>query len=401
MTTDTAVAASPDTGRSGGSFTDRLGDVVPILREHARRVDDDAAFPTTSLDALRRSGLMGLLVPRRFGGLGGGLDEMVAVAVELGGACMSTAMIWTMHCQQVATIAAHGAPELREDLLPRVARGEVYIASVTSERGKGGHLLTADAALDVDADRVVISRDAPIVTGGTVADGFLITMRTGGDASSDDVSLVYADRAEVTVTEGDGSWNPMGMRGTHSSPITLSGSVDPSHIVGGPGGFRSVATKTFIPTGHIGWAASWLGGARAALGSVLEMLRNPKTRGQFDLNSELLRRRLAGARIDVDTMAALLTQVVRDSRSGTDPESVPVQLRLNGLKVHTADRSHSVIDGMIELVGLRHGYMRDASLPLERLYRDLRSASLNYSNDRLLDANGALALLDRTVTLAW
>ena len=105
-------------------------------------------------------------------------------------------------------------------------------------------------------------------------------------------------------------------------------------------------------------------------------------------------------RVDLDTIAALLSQVVRDASTGADPEPPPIQLRLNALKIFSSERSFAVVDELVQLVGLRYGYIRDAPFPLERLFRDLRSASLNYANDRLLLANGALALLDREVTLA-
>jgi acyl-CoA dehydrogenase len=43
--------------------------------------------------------------------------------------------------------------------------------------------------------------------------------------------------------------------------------------------------------------------------------------------------------------------------------------------------------------------MKDSPLRLERAFRDLRSAALNYANDRLLRANGILQLTDREVQL--
>jgi len=55
---------------------------------------------------------------------------------------------------------------------------------------------------------------------------------------------------------------------------------------------------------------------------------------------------------------------------------------------------------MIALVGMFGGYSRDSPLHLERHFRDLRSAALNYSNSRLLVTNGNLALMDRSVELA-
>jgi acyl-CoA dehydrogenase len=57
------------------------------------------------------------------------------------------------------------------------------------------------------------------------------------------------------------------------------------------------------------------------------------------------------------------------------------------------------VEELIELVGLRHGYLRNQPLALERALRDLRSASLNYGNDRLHLANGSLSLLDQETTL--
>lgn len=392
------MTSATQTARTA-TLEDRIAAVLPVLREESRIVDDTAEFPVRGLGALRESGLMGLLVPVESGGLGGDLTDLVTVSMELAGECLSTALIWAMHCQQVAALAGHAGPELRARVLPRIGAGEVYVASVTSEKGKGGHLLTADAPLDREDGWLLVRREAPIVTGALNADGFLVTMRNGPSAPPNAVTLVYADRGELEVQAG-GSWNPMGMRGTHSVAVTLEGRIPESSIVGRAGDFRTVATASFIPAGHIAWAACWLGAARAATRAVVELLRSPAGRRQFDVESDMLRTRLARVRVDLDAMAALLSQVVRDVATEGDLEPPPIQLRLNALKIFSSERSFAVVDELIELVGLRYGYIRDATFPLERLFRDLRSASLNYANDRLLMANGALALLDRNVALA-
>jgi acyl-CoA dehydrogenase len=57
------------------------------------------------------------------------------------------------------------------------------------------------------------------------------------------------------------------------------------------------------------------------------------------------------------------------------------------------------VDRLVGVLGLGIGYQRSSPIPLERHLRDLRSASLNYANDRLLTAIGRLALLDREVVL--
>jgi acyl-CoA dehydrogenase len=382
-------------------LAETLATVLPVLRADAAHIDAGAVFPERGLAALRASGLLGLLVPAEYGGLGGDLGDLVVVAGALAGECLSTAMIWAMHCQQVATVVAGAGVALREELLPRIGAGQVYLASVTSEAGKGGHLLSARAPLSVEGTRLRLRRNAPIVTGGLNADGFLITMRASVSAPPNAVSLVYGDRAALCVATR-GSWDPMGMRGTHSVAIDIDGLVDSDAVLGAPGDFRTLAVRTFIPAGHIGWAACWLGAARAALAGVLHLMRSGPGRQQFDLSSELLRISLARVRLDLDATAALLRQVVDDCRAvdrGADAEDVGIQLRLNGLKVFAAEHTFAAADRLIQLVGLRHGYRRDSDLPLERLFRDLRSASLNYANDRLLLANGMLTLTDREVRL--
>jgi len=382
------------------SLAERVAAVRPVLREEAADVDERARFPERGLAALRASGLMGLLVPADSGGLGGRLADVAGVAAALAEECLSTAMIWAMHCQQVAVLCDHTDPRLRGRLLARIGRGEVYVASVTSEKGKGGHLLTANSPLHRTDGRIHIERDAPIVTGGLHADGFLVTMRDSLEAPPNAVTLVYADRDDLTIS-ASGSWNPLGMRGTHSVAVRLAGTLDAANVVGEPGEFRTVAVARFIPAGHVAWAACWLGAARGALRAVLGLMRDPRARGQFNFSSDLVRSRLARVRLDLDTVAALLGQVLAEVDGPGDLEAVPLQLRLNGLKVLAAERCFEAVDALIQLVGLRHGYMRDAPVPLERLFRDLRSASLNYANERLLLANGALTLVDRDVTLAY
>jgi acyl-CoA dehydrogenase len=399
VTVPALAGASAGPTPADGTLAERLAGVLPVVREQAADIDEQASFPERSLTALRSSGLLGLLVPTEYGGLGGDVGDLVEVAMAVAGECLSTALIWSMHCQQVAALVRYGSPRLRADLLPRIARGEVYVASVTSEKGKGGHLLSAQSPLRRRNGMLEVERHAPIVTGGQYADGFLITMRDAPDAQPTAVSLVYADRADLDL-RASGSWNPMGMRGTQSGALQITGRVDRDHLVGEPGLFRTVAVHTFAPVGHLGWAACWLGTARGALRDVLGLLRSPAGRAQFDLGSELLRTRIARVRLDLDTVAALLAQCVRDLRDAPDLEAVPVQLRLNALKVFAAERSLAVVDLLMELTGLRHGYLRDSQLALERRFRDLRSASLNYANDRLLLANGTLALLDRGVHLA-
>jgi acyl-CoA dehydrogenase len=338
---------------------------------------------------MRDTGLLGCLIPPDYGGLGGSVREMSDVAYRLARNCTSVGMIFAMHCQQSAAIVDHASTTLRQELLPRIAAGELYLASVTTEHKTGGHLLTSSASSTVTSGQLKIDRFAPVCTGGAVADGFLISLLSPHATQETDTSLVYADRVQLDV-QPKGSWNPLGMRATASGPLHLTGSVPLGQLVGADGRFRQIAVNTFAPLGHIGWAACWLGCADGALTRVVRHLRR-RGSGLSDVD----RQRLSRIRLRSDATHSMLSQAVDRYRSC--PESltaIPGQLLVNGLKIFASEQTRRMVDDLIELVGLRLGYMTDSPLALERAWRDLRSAPLNYSNDRLDQADGALVLMD-------
>jgi alkylation response protein AidB-like acyl-CoA dehydrogenase len=376
-----------------------VGAVRAVVRESADATDRDAEFPVATLAALRRTGLLGLLVPAEYGGLGGSVRDMVWVSTELARDCTSAGMIFAMHCQQVAALTSYASPALRQELLPRIARGEVYLASVTTEAGKGGHLLSAEQALADRGDGLRIDRTAPIVTGGAHADGFLITMQAPAAASAGEVSLVYADRAQLH-TEVVGGWDTLGMRATESVPMRLTGAVPADQVVGRHGGFADIAMQSFAPLAHLGWSACWLGTASGALARTVTMLRSREERGRRDLTSELFLSRLSRTRQRLDLTNAVIQHALDTFLSGVDPTTPRQQLLLNTVKLTASEQCLAAVDELVELVGLRHGYQRQSPLRLERALRDLRAAPLNYANDRLHFADGRLVLLDPEVRLA-
>lgn len=287
------------------SRDDELGELVAVLAQEADQVDREAHFPRRGIAALRERGLFGLMVPEEYGGLGGGLAEFTRTAAGLGSGCLSTALIWAMHCQQVDTVVRFGSERLRGEVLPRVARDGLYLASVTTERGKGGHLLSADSALTADGNEIVVDRDAPVVTGGAHADGYLLTARNAPGAAATETTLVYAHRSQV-ATEETGGWDTLGMRGTESVALRITGRVPDWQVVGPPGGFREVAVESMIPVGHLGWAACWLGAANGAFTGVMNAVRKRDPAIRVNLASDLARERIGRIRVDLELVGAYL-----------------------------------------------------------------------------------------------
>lgn len=384
---------APRTGWTPADLERAVSDVEAVAARYAADCDRDARFPHETLEALRRTGLLGLMVPAEDGGPGGDLADMVAVSNRLSRTCMSVGMIFTMHCQQVAAIVRDGGA-LRNTLLPRIVRGELYLASVTTEPATGGHLLSSGSALTADGTIAHVDRVAPVVTGGQYADGFLITTLAPDADSPSQMSLVYAERDQLKITV-KGDWNPMGMRATHSAPLHLSGDIPIGQVVGEHGAFRDIAVRTFAPLAHLGWSACWLGAADGALKRTVNLLRAERRR--HDLDSPLLLGRLSRVRQRLDTVHALIDHTVSVLSTTEDTTTAPVQLLVNAVKLTASELCPAAVDELVDLLGMRHGYLRDSPTALERALRDLRSAPLNYSNDRLHAADGVLVLMDREV----
>ncbi|MEW2069857.1 acyl-CoA dehydrogenase family protein [Streptomyces sp. NPDC007346] len=388
-----------DAPAAGMSLSERVAAVARAAEENLPRTEREAAFPEEALAQMRRTGLLGLLVPSAEGGLGGSVADLVDVTIALGRTDMSMAMIFAMHCQQSQAIVEHARSPLREELLPRLAAGDLYLASVTTEPGKGGHLFRSYARMPAVGETLEIDRAAPIVTGGTRADGFLITMLSPSATADHHVSLVYAHRGQLRV-QASGEWNPMGMRSSHSLPLRLTGTIPAHQVIGDHGDFHRIAQSVFGPLAHLGWSAAWLGTAAGALSRVTRMLRDPAGRKRFDLGSELLLTRLSRARQRLDTVHALLRRTQHLVQVETDLSAPGRQLLLNSLKITAAEECYASVNDLIDAVGLRHGYLKDSPTGLEKALRDLRSAALNYSNDRLHLADGQLCLLDPDVNFS-
>jgi len=374
-----------------------------VLALHAAAVDDEGRFPEEGIAALTEAGLLGYFIPDATGGLGGDYSTYSQIATELGKGCLSTALTWVMHTHQVAVLVEHGLPA-QQAHLERVAAEGLLVASVTSEHGKGGDVLRAEAPLIQMGGGFRLRRQAPVVSYGAQAAYFLITMRAAEDRPPTDAHLVLVDARDPGKIEVTGDWDALGLRGTCSVPMHFDVTVDAERVVGSS--FRRAILTTLAPAAQVGWVAAWLGAAQGAFQRVVHQLRRERS---SRLQSDLFLARLAELRVGLDLTQSLLEKVARRMDEERQPGSPPpsgrdstLYIAVNNLKIAGSRSTFAAVDGLIELMGLAGGYLRHHPSGLERTFRDLRSASLMFSNERLLAANGRLILLeDSPIERIW
>ncbi|MCZ8513128.1 acyl-CoA/acyl-ACP dehydrogenase [Paenibacillus filicis] len=383
-------------------YMDKALEISEFAKKNSQIIDKENRFPIENFHLLKQHGFMGLIIPKEYGGLGLGYEVMVEISKILSAGCLSTGMMWSMHCQQVAILVNHASEQFKQMELRDIAENGFLIGSVTTEKGKGADLLRAQAPLKFEndniLDHILLDRLAPVVSGGLHCDAYLISMRKDDSARETDVKLVYVRRSQLEI-EQISDWNTMGMRGTNSVSLDLKGNIRLEQIINPTQDFLNIATITQIPIALLTWAASWLGGVQGVYRSFRNLLKDPTTKQHFNVSSDLLMERLGRIRLKLDTVESYLRETLNEYEKYRNHEMECLfrpafRIKVNNVKILASEQLFEIVNDLMNIAGLKYGYSENKQLPLERLFRDIRSASLMYHNDKLLIASGKLSLMD-------
>ncbi len=370
-------------------------DVVEIAAAHAADVDERSRFPSEALAALKQARALSDAVPREFGGRGFGMQELAAQCSALAHGCSAAAMVLAMHHIQVACIARHSAESpYFEAFLKRIAQEQLLIASVTSEVGTFGDTRSSVAAVERKGDRFELNKDATTISYGAHADALLVTCRRNPDAAASDQVLVLVLKDSYKL-EQSSSWNTLGMRGTCSPGFMMRSHGAIEQIV--PGAFADSSAQTMVPYSHILWAALWQGIAGAAVARAAHQVRGearkkPGTVPPTAIQLAKIDAQLQSVRHNWQSLAAEFDTL------GTTAEDLQAllgmgwALKLNNLKVSVSDAVVQIVHQALQITGIM-GYKNDSPVSVGRHYRDVLSASLMISNERIASKNASMLLV--------
>ncbi|MGW3115635.1 acyl-CoA dehydrogenase family protein [Streptomyces sp. NPDC001107] len=155
-----------------------------LLAPNAARVDQEGV-PASHIEAVRRSGLLGVSAPREYGGAGA--PDTVAREVQeiLAGACCSTWFVQTQHHTPVRLLAKSELP-VRERLLGPLASGEL-LAGIAYAHVRAFPRVPVRATAERDGWR--FDGTVPWYTGWGLNDVMLLA----GVTDSDEIVFAFAD----------------------------------------------------------------------------------------------------------------------------------------------------------------------------------------------------------------
>jgi alkylation response protein AidB-like acyl-CoA dehydrogenase len=345
-----------------------------VLAPSAGQNDKVGRFSTEAVEALGKSGLLGLMLAEDVGGSGLGPRTFAAVAAILAEADASVAMVYLMHVLGAAAIsgARPSAARALTPILQEIGAGRHLSTLAFSEAGSRSHFWAPISRAHRNGDGVRISARKSWVTSAGHAQSYVVSALAPEGVGPTD-STLYLLAAETRGLSVSGPWDGLGLRANASAPIALVDCQIPSHfqLTEDGAGFPAML-NVLLPLFNLGTAAVALGLCRAAVAETVSHLKNAKFEhlGQ-SLGESLptLRAQLAAMQIDTDGLSARIDDLIAHLEKPRDT----TMLRVLETKAAAGNVAISVTSAAMNACG---GAAFSKHLSIERLFRDAHAGAV-------------------------
>jgi alkylation response protein AidB-like acyl-CoA dehydrogenase len=274
-------------------------------------LDRTGTYPAAILNGMADLGLWGIAVDERYGGSrADALTRCIVVEeIQRAGACLCYAFVPTaLFCAEA--IGRFGTERQREELLPRLARGQLRMAMALSEPDCGSDLMGLATRGIPDGEELVIRGQKIFTTGADAADLILTLVRTTPEAPPRSaLTFVLVPRRANGVTVQP--LRKLAGQGTHTCEVFLDDvRVSRNDVIGEIDGGAAIVMD-LLDADRVYTAAQSLGIAQGAFDLARAYARERHQFGTAIINHQAIGHLLADMAIDV-AAARALTQIAAD-----------------------------------------------------------------------------------------
>ncbi|MDH5397149.1 MAG: acyl-CoA dehydrogenase family protein [Cyclobacteriaceae bacterium] len=339
-------------------------EIVP----HRMSWDESQEFPIPLFRKLGTQGLMGVLVPQKYGGSGFGYPEYVTVISELAQLDGSIGLSVAAH-NSLCTghILQEGSEAQKEKYLPKLASGEWIGAWGLTEPNTGSDAVNMNTIAIQDGNHYVINGSKNFITHGNSADVMVVLARTGAVRDPHGITALIVERTNPGLIKGRKE-NKLGMRASETTEVFFDNcQVHHSAVLGKPGeGF--VQALKLLDGGRISIAALGLGIAQGALNAAVAYSKERQQFGKPISSFQGISFKLAEMATKVDAARLLIQRAAFMKQEGlaTTKESAMAKYYAAEIAVEVANDAVQVFGG--------YGYTKD--FPVEKYYRDAKLCTI-------------------------
>lgn len=334
----------------------------------AAEVDATEQYPWDHVERLKEAKLLGLTIPKQYGGQGRDWLDAVLVIEQLSAACSVTGRIAVeTNMGAISAVMAYGSEAQKKLAADMVLAGDKPAICITEpEAGSDAGGMTTRA--DRVGNGFVLNGTKHWITGGGVSRLHLIFAKVyDRDGNEEGIGGFLAIRDETKGLKIVKREPTMGLRGIPEAEVAFEDmELLPDALVIPPRGLKKgfADLMNAYNSQRVGAATVALGIAEGAYAHALDWSEKREQFGRPINEFQGLQWKLADMSI---RLAAAQALVYKAALSGTG--GFPDMLMAAQAKVFTSENAIAVVNDALQFFGAR-GYSRN--LPLERMARDVR-----------------------------
>ena len=360
--------------------------LAPRFAEMAPEWDRTRRYPWSNVDDMAEAGLMGMTIPREYGGAGASWLDCVQVVEEIARECaLSARILVESNMGAISAIMAYGDDGQKAFCADLVLAGDKPAICITEpEAGSDATAMRTTARRD--GDRYILNGTKHWITGGGVSRLYLVFARVIGEGGRDEgiggfilCNAPIQEGFEVVRRE-----RTMGLCGMPEAELRFTNVEIPvNRALLPPRGFADLMTA--YNSQRVGAGTIAMGIAAGALERATAYLNQREQFGRPLAEFQGLQWMLADMDTQVHAARLMLHEAARSGEGGFPDRTMAARAKL-----FASEMAVKVVNDALQMFGAR-GYSQ--AEPLERMARDVRMFTIGGGTAQVLRTQIAAARL--------
>jgi alkylation response protein AidB-like acyl-CoA dehydrogenase len=339
------------------------GQIEPFSAEW----DREGRFPLETLRKIGELGLMGMMIPARYGGSEVGAVSYSLALQEIAHACASTAVTMSVSNLSCEPLLLFGTEEQKQRWLPPLAGGEGLGAFALTEPEAGSDPGGIRTRAERSGDTYRINGSKVFITNGAHAETIILIARTKQGGGNKGLSAFILPRNTPGLQAGPEE-EKMGLRASNTVSLFLEDVLVPEEQRVGREGAGFQVAMVALDGGRIGIASQATGIGQACLDEAVRYSQARKQFGRYLSSFQAVSWMIADMATEVEAARLLTLQAARKKE-----EKEPFTREASMAKLFASEAANRAAYNALQIHG-GYGYTRHYKV--ERLYRDARVTTL-------------------------
>ena len=365
-----------------------------VVRPLAAKYDKAQEYPWEIKEAIAKAGLMGVWIPKEYGGAGGGVLDLCLIVEELSRACGGVGVLYAVNALGSFPVLVGGTEEQKQRFLRPVAQGEKLIAFALSEKYAGSDAASLHTTAVKDGDSYIINGEKKWNTNGGAADFYSVFAVTEPNSKSRRISALIVEKGTPGFTIGKVE-DKMGIRCVPVVELNFKNCRVPAKNLLGeiPGhGFKHAMMT--LDRARPGVAAQAVGLAQGALEYAMVYAGYREQFGAPISSFQMIQGMLADMGTRVEAARNLVYVAAMAGESGAPNVSKLAAM----CKLFATDTAMEVTTNAVQIFG-GYGYMRD--YPIEKYMRDAKITQIYEGTNQVQRMVVARTLVKESLNLKY